>query len=639
MGQEYLSGMINGVSNASQQITQYSSLISVLGLVATVFLVVGLIVICLQMIRHERTIVHVTAGGIVTFVFSLCLMGLLMYILHMLRGVYKDNTVAVIIEILLWLLYAVLLLMLISDKEDGKNYFLVAILSILSGLGNSLVILCINIGITSDTEGRKIFVVFFLLGLCIYIMGQKLVRGKMIKLTNYIVYEKRMDITRKLLASNYENFESIDNSVITATITNDTNTISGFINVVITGLTNSIVLICCLIYLGTISLTALAATFVIIVFVATIYFFTGTYANKLGEQSRDLQNVFFGFIENMTAGMKELDLNISRKEMFHHDMDLSCKEYNKKVNKSALAFANMYVVGELIFTFALGFVVFLLPFIIKELNQGDITSYVFVLLYITGPVHGILEMIPSMISIRISNKRIYELLDKINVPVEKIEQGIEMNGKEMMELSLEDVEYEYSQDQKFHIGPISYQFRTGEITFITGGNGSGKSTLFKVLTGLYRPVKGKICVNGKGIANQDLRELFSAVTSDYHLFKKLYGIDIKGKEKEIEHYLDTLDLTGKVSIDDGIFSTIELSSGQRKRLALLTAYLEDKPFFIFDEWAAEQDREFREFFYNILIKKLKQKGKCVIAITHDDRYFNMADRILKLEMGQKVEVN
>lgn len=568
------------VNNNLKDFAKYDGMIKVLCVILAVFLVGIVIGTCTSIIRHKKKTNYVATVGIATFV-------------------------------------------------------LVAVLSILSGLGNSVVILSINMGLSADSE-RRTLVVTFLLGLSIYIIGQKLVHGKMIKLTNRIVYEKRMEITRKLLESHYEDYEKIDNSVITATISNDTNTISGLINVVISGLTNFIVLICCLIYLGTINLTALLAITLIIFFVTTIYFFTGMYASKLGEQSRDLENVFFGFVEDMTVGMKELDLNQLRKDMFYKDMDQSCKQYNEKVNKSALAFANMHVIGELIFTFAMGFIVFLIPLLIKGLSQGDIISYVFVLLYITGPVHGILEMIPSIISIRISNRRIHDLLEKIQMSLAMQQRGKETKA-EKIELSLKDVEYEYSKGHNFHIGPINFRFCTGEIVFITGGNGSGKSTLFKVLTGLYKPVNGRICVNGKEIENQDLRELYSAITSDYYLLKKMYGINYEEKKNEIASYLDKLDLDSKVSIENGAFSTINLSSGQRKRLALMVAYLEDRPFYIFDEWAAEQDPEFREFFYHVLLPELKHKGKCVIAITHDDRYFNTADKILKVDMGQKVE--
>jgi putative ATP-binding cassette transporter len=89
-----------------------------------------------------------------------------------------------------------------------------------------------------------------------------------------------------------------------------------------------------------------------------------------------------------------------------------------------------------------------------------------------------------------------------------------------------------------------------------------------------------------------------------------------------------------VQVKDGTLSTIELSQGQRKRLALLTAFLEDRPFYIFDEWAADQDPFFREVFYLQLLPELKAKGKTVLVISHDDRYYSLGDRIIKLDYGK-----
>ena len=88
---------------------------------------------------------------------------------------------------------------------------------------------------------------------------------------------------------------------------------------------------------------------------------------------------------------------------------------------------------------------------------------------------------------------------------------------------------------------------------------------------------------------------------------------------------------------DGVFSTTRLSRGQRKRLALVTAYLEDRPIYLFDEWAADQDPLFRRVFYQRLLPELKRRGKTVVAVTHDDRYFDAADQLIKLEEGKVVK--
>ena len=88
-----------------------------------------------------------------------------------------------------------------------------------------------------------------------------------------------------------------------------------------------------------------------------------------------------------------------------------------------------------------------------------------------------------------------------------------------------------------------------------------------------------------------------------------------------------------MSYADGRFSTLDLSTGQRKRLAMVAALLDDKPIYIFDEWAADQDPGFRRYFYEGLLGELKARGKTVLAVTHDDRYFGVADRVVKRGEG------
>jgi putative ATP-binding cassette transporter len=98
-----------------------------------------------------------------------------------------------------------------------------------------------------------------------------------------------------------------------------------------------------------------------------------------------------------------------------------------------------------------------------------------------------------------------------------------------------------------------------------------------------------------------------------------------------------LALDHKVRVTDQRLSTTDLSQGQRRRLALLTAYLEDRPFYVFDEWAADQDPHYKQIFYTELLPELRARGKGVAVITHDDRYFHLGDRIVKLHDGQIVE--
>jgi putative ATP-binding cassette transporter len=192
-------------------------------------------------------------------------------------------------------------------------------------------------------------------------------------------------------------------------------------------------------------------------------------------------------------------------------------------------------------------------------------------------------------------------------------------------------------DSNFMLGPVNLAFQPGEIVFLVGGNGSGKTTLAKILTGLYPPEAGEIRLDGRPITDanrDDYRQLFSAVFADFFLFENLLGLHAPDLDAQAHDYLAQLHLDHKVRVRDGRLSTTKLSQGQRKRLALLTAYLEDRPFYIFDEWASDQDPLFKELFYLQLLPELKARGKAVLVITHDDHYFHLADRMLKLDYGK-----
>ena len=215
-----------------------------------------------------------------------------------------------------------------------------------------------------------------------------------------------------------------------------------------------------------------------------------------------------------------------------------------------------------------------------------------------------------------------------------------MSAPAFESLELKGVTHSYHRElenKSFTLGPIDLSFAPGELVFLVGGNGSGKTTLAKLICGLYTPEFGEIRLNFEPVMAQGreaYRQLFSVVFSDFHLFENLLGLETVGLDSRADNYLKQLQLNHKVQIADGTFSTIDLSQGQRKRLALLTAFLENRPFYIFDEWAADQDPLFKEVFYLQLLPELKAQGKTVLVISHDDRYYTIADRIIKLDYGK-----
>ncbi|WP_139487894.1 cyclic peptide export ABC transporter [Brevibacillus dissolubilis] len=524
-------------------------------------------------------------------------------------------------------------------KQGDKQFLTLVFFSFVSGFGNAFIIFTINqtFGRTDNLTNGLLY--YFALGIVMYIIAQKIIRTKLTKLTTQMVYDKRMEIVKKLMNTSYQNMETIDNEKVYASLNNDTEQISDSINLAITGITHLITLLCCFIYLGMMNLYGLLLSVVVIVLAAGLHSFTANRAGRVWEITRDMQNVFFKYIHDLLYGFKELTLHLGKRRHFQADMDQSCVRYRDTRNEGMLAFVNVFVLGELIFVFVIGFVAFGFLEIFPNMSKEMISTYVFVFLYMTGPVNGVLQFLPQIIQMKISWKRINELLAHL----ESIENSTpvampDTSAQDRFELSLQDVEFGYKnkEGQHFSVGPINYQLRSGEILFITGGNGSGKSTLAKLLTGLYAPDSGRITLNGRAVTAEELGQYYSAIFGDFYLFDRLYGIEVENREQEIQAYLDTLQLTDKVQITNGSFTTTKLSTGQKKRLALLVTYLENRPLCLFDEWAADQDPEYRRFFYEYLLPEMKQNGKCIIAITHDDAYFHLADKLIKLDMGQIV---
>jgi len=257
------------------------------------------------------------------------------------------------------------------------------------------------------------------------------------------------------------------------------------------------------------------------------------------------------------------------------------------------------------------------------------------------PMHLILSTIPSFASAAVAMQKV----EKLGLTLHESDGSDELSrpvqaASSFKSLELVGVTHTYHREGEaggFLLGPIDLTLEPGELLVITGGNGSGKTTLAKLLLSLYTPEEGQIYLDGKLVTDEtreQYRQLFSAVFSDFYLFDSLFGLDSVHLDASAKKYLAQLQLDHKVKVEDGALSTIDLSQGQRKRLALLTAYLEDRPIYLFDEWAADQDPLFKEIFYHELLPELKAKKKALIVISHDDRYYHVADRVIKLDYGK-----
>jgi len=514
---------------------------------------------------------------------------------------------------------------------------LIIVLSILSGGGNALVIFLVTSSLFSTMDlGYQVY--FFIMAFFIYILGRKIIQTRLTHITYQIVYDLRMRLINKIFLTSYQLFERMERGRVFATLGEDTGQVARVANVLTGLVTNLITAACAFVYLFTIAFWAAALTLFVVAVIASLYYYVSGKARAFFEIARDTRNDYMELLNGLLDGYKELSIRYNKRKKYIKEMDGVTQTFSSKMGIANIKFINSFLVGESLLLVVLGAVSFAIPRLFPEITTFTLMSFIMVLLYLIGPVNVILNAIPPITQIRVAWARVIRFQRDIPGDIERGEipnMGVERTS--VSRIKAKGVKFTYKsedQDKAFSVGPIDFEARKGEITFIIGGNGSGKTTLAKLLTGLYAPDEGFIQIEGKEIDNQYPGEYFSTVFSDYHLFKRLYDVDGDRVQGEGGKYIKLLQLDGKVTIDDEKFSTTNLSGGQKKRLALLRCYLENAPIYLFDEVAADQDPEFRRFFYRDLLQQMKKEGKIVIAITHDDHYFDVADRIVKMDMGK-----
>ena len=362
--------------------------------------------------------------------------------------------------------------------------------------------------------------------------------------------------------------------------------------------------------------------------------------------SRDARADLFQRFRSLTDGLKELLMHRARRQEFVDEEVRGAAERYRKTNLESTRTQALLGAWNAVSLYSLiGFIIFLFPSF-GLISSEALTGYIVAMIYMMGPISSIIGIVPTLERGQVALENIERLGISLDVGIEDVPttEVVDLEPGISPIVQWTDVVFSYGEDNgadtPFMLGPISLELRPGELVFIIGGNGSGKSTLVKVLSGLYQPLRGDVRLAGTMItdANREwYREHFSVVFSDFHLFRRLLGQSDSQVERLAPHYLRLLQLDHKVTVHNRTFSTLDLSQGQRKRLALVTAYLEDRAIYLFDEWAADQDPQYKEVFYKTLLPDLRARGKTVIVITHDDRYFHLGNQVIKLDDGKVVE--
>ncbi len=455
----------------------------------------------------------------------------------------------------------------------------------------------------------------------------------------------RCDLVQQVLAVPLRHLEKIGVARVMVVLTEDVTYIAQALLGIPNLAVNVAVLLCGAIYLAWLSWKVLLVMGCFILSGAIGYRLLVVVGFHHLACAREEEDRLFGHFRALTEGIKELKLHRDRRGAFLSRNIGATTEICQQHNVAAeIRFILAHAWNHLLVLLVIGMILFALP-ALQHVNPQALTGYIVTTLYLMGPLAGVMGSL--------------SVFGRANASLVKVEQlGVSLSARSTEEcpltrpepeqafehLELVDVTHSYhheKDDSNFVLGPLNLTFQPGEIVYLAGGNGSGKTTLAKVITGLYTPESGEIRLDGRLITDQnrdDYRQLFSAVFADFHLFDNLLGLHSASLDARARDYLAQVHLERKVKIHNGTFSTTALSHGQRKRLALLTAYLEDRPFYLFDEWASDQDPQFKEVFYTQLLPDLRERGKAVLVITHDDKFFHLADRILKLDYGKLVYV-
>lgn len=453
----------------------------------------------------------------------------------------------------------------------------------------------------------------------------------------------RLDLVRKTLAAPLRHLEELGPARLLVALTEDVLSVTQALASMPALAVNLAILAGGGVYLAWLSWKVLLLTLGFICFGALGYrWLIRSGFARLGD-AREEEDRLFGHFRALTEGIKELKLHRERRSAFLdrnvRTTTAACQHCNVAAE---LRFILAHGWGHLLVFTLIGVILFGLP-AWQRITPHALTGYVVTTLYLMGPLAGVMGSLSVFGRANVAFQKIERLRLSLAACESDAPARTSAGSFGVFErLELIGVSHSYhhdDEDNHFVLGPMELAFKPGELVFLVGGNGSGKSTLAKLIAGLYPPETGQIHLNGKLVTDEDrddYRQLFSAVFGDFHVFENLLGLEGPGLDERASRYLAQLHLQQKVKVRDGRFSTTALSQGQRKRLALLAAYLEDRPFYLFDEWASDQDPLFKEIFYTQLLPELKARGKAVLVITHDEKYFQRADRILKLDYGQLV---
>ena len=514
------------------------------------------------------------------------------------------------------------------------------VLGMIGGLSVTVLLATINNALHS-ADGLTRTVVMIFAGLCVLALLTSIVSDIG---TNYvgqhIIARLRKELGEKVLSAPIDQIERYRSHRLIPVLTHDVDTISDFAFAFAPLAISLTVTLGCLGYLAMLSWPMFLMMLVAIAIGTTIQAIARAKGMRGFYAARDSEDELQKHYNAIAEGAKELRIHRPRRQrMFVSGIQKTAEKICDTQIRSINTFVIAKSFGSMLFFVVIGLALALQSFW-PSADKAVMSGFVLVLLYMKGPLEHLVSTLPIISRAQIAFRRIAELSEQFSSPEPHLlleDQGHKPGPVHSLELR--NVRYAFPPvegSEPFRLGPVNLRIEQGDIVFIVGENGCGKTTLIKLLLGLYAPTEGEIRVNDQPITalnRDDYRQNFTTIFADYYLFDDLIQGD-RQVPQDATRYLERLEIAHKVSVRDGAFSTTDLSTGQRKRLALVNAWLEERPVLVFDEWAADQDPTFRRIFYTELLPDLKRLGKTIIVISHDDRYFDVADQLVRMEAGK-----
>lgn len=530
---------------------------------------------------------------------------------------------------------------LISREADsGRRNLIIA--ASLSGLSNAFILALVNtVARNSRNVGLHVFVLYAA-SIALYVMSSRYTYHRLTQLIEESLHHIKLRIVDKIRRMDLQGFERMGNSEIYDRVTDNVGVVSASAGMLAATLQSLCVLTCSAIYLAWLSMPAFVIT-VMLVATGTMILSSNQYLLERGLGRLTGSRVaFFEQLTDLLKGFKETRFNARRSQDLREDILRSSAHLRDGINETNNLLNDNLIYGNCLLFVALGAMVFVLPQQVP-LKAAELTQIVSALMFTWSSIAIALSCYSSYMRSNFALAEIESLEKKLDAgadPASSSPAPLSPWPKGISRIEVSQLEYTYEArsdgSPAFHIGPVDLTLNAGEVLFIVGGNGSGKSTFLKVLTGLYPASSGAIRVDGVAVTSRTsaaYRELICTIFTDFHLFSRLYGL-LDVPSEAVQGLISQMELSEQTGYAEQRFTRRELSTGQRKRLAMIVALLEDRPIYVFDEWAADQDPVFRHYFYMELLPLLRQRGKTVIAVSHDDRYFRYADRVLTMEYGK-----